>query len=497
MLPVLARVVCAWCVSAVLLCPSYVFAQYGRSNNDVSTTGSIVVGCFILVLLIAVGISLWKEHKQSRLVKAEYARRTKPAKTAQSTPRYPHPSYRLSAWAWAMFWLLVALPFVFMAGRIAWHFFAFSWDGIPEGLADAKRILTAWRPMGIDALAVMPLFGFVGFKLHGRYSLPKPERPRIRPMYATAKICFFILSLVTMYYSLTRISHHVDNIVETGLLKEPEETYEGEAQLRTTILAAVTSAASKRDFDKEISDALDREDIAHAGIYIDLADWLKISVSPHIRARYQQTQRFWAKAIRSVEDCVSGAVLRNTENLTQIVCIVGSELFVSPIADGIDIVKQVIIHPLTGQETDFFIAGGAALSRFFDRRARLFKHADTAIRLQRVASKGGPTAAIIAARHASTVGDLRFAGRIANRFEGNTAGVLHLLGKRTFSMFKHYRIAKIVQLIMGGWAGLWALAMTALLSCLFSSVRSRVFRIFFLRWLKRVDDRRIAQPAGV
>jgi hypothetical protein len=344
----------------------------------------------------------------------------------------------------------------------------------------------------------MPLFGFVGFKLHGRYSLPKPERPRIRPMYATAKLCFFILSLVTMVYSLNRISHHVDHIVETGILKEPEETLEGEEQLRTTILAAVASAAAKRNFDKEISDALLRDDIDHAGIYIALADWLRIEVSPYVRARYQETQSFLSRASRTIIDCASGAFLRNANTMTEIFCLVGTDISFSALGDGLDMGKQFIINPLTGRKTDFLIAGGAVLGRIVDRRARLLKHADTAWRLRRVASRGGPTAAIIAARHASTVNDLRFAGRIASQFEKRTAGVLHLLGKRTFSMFKHYRIAKIVQLIMGGWAGLWALALTALLSCLFSSVRSRVFRIFFLRWLRRVDDRRIAQrqPAG-
>ena len=392
-----------------------------------------------------------------------------------------------------MFWLLVALPFVFMAGRIAWHFFAFSWDGIPEGLADAQRILKAWRPIGIDALICMPLFGFVGFKLHGRYSLPKPERPRIRPMYATAKVCFFILSLVTMYYSLTRISHHVDNIVETGILKEPEETHEGEKQLRTTILAAVASAAAKRNFDKEISNAIDRGDIAHARIYIDLADWQNIEVSHYIKTRFQETQGWWNWSTRSFADCAGGAFLRRTDNLTQIVCVVGSELTIPFYADVADLFRQLILNPLTGQETDPFIAFGAAMGRIFDRRAAMFKQVATAWHLRRVASNGGLTAAVVAARHASTVDDLRFAGRIASQHHGKTAGVLHLLGKRTFVMFKHYRIAKVIQLALGGWAGLWALAMTALLSCLFSSVRSRVFRIFFLRWLKRVDERRITR----
>jgi hypothetical protein len=302
-----------------------------------------------------------------------------------------------------------------------------------------------------------------------------------------------------MYYSVTRMSHHVDNIVETGLLRAPEETPAGETQVRTTIFSAVTHAAASRNFDKEITDALNRDDITHAEIYIGLADWLNIEVSPNLKTHYQETQTFWASLIRGTTNCVKGGILRSTENLTQIVCIVGAEIAIPFYADVADIVRQTVINPLTGQKTDPFITIGATIGRVFDRRVRLFKQASSARHLRHVANKGGLTAAVIAARYADNVAELRFAGRIANQFEKRTASVLHLLGKRSFGLFKHYRIAKVIQLALGGWAGLWALAMTVLLSCLFSTVRSRVFRFFFLRWLRRVDDRRIAQrqPAGV
>jgi hypothetical protein len=72
-----------------------------------------------------------------------------------------------------------------------------------------------------------------------------------------------------------------------------------------------------------------------------------------------------------------------------------------------------------------------------------------------------------------------------------------LLKSRAFGVFKHYRIAKSVQLALGGWAGLWALAITVLLSTLFSVVRSRVFRFISLHWLRRIDERRIARKATV
>jgi hypothetical protein len=302
-----------------------------------------------------------------------------------------------------------------------------------------------------------------------------------------------------MYYSVTRISHHVDNIVETGLLREPEETPAGETQVRTTIFSAVTQAAANRNFDKEITDALNRDDITHAEIYISLADWLNIEVSPDVRKRYQETQGWWNWSTRHATECVKGGILRSTTNLTQILCMVGTEFTVPFYADVADIVRQTIINPLTGQKTDPFIAIGAAVGRIFDRRVRMLEKASSARHLRHVANKGGLTAAVIAARYTDNVAELRFAGRIANQFEKRTSGVLHLLGKRTFGLFKHYRIAKVVQLALGGWAGLWALALTVLLSCLFSTVRSRVFRFFFLRWLRRIDERRIThrQPAGV
>src|SRR5688572_21642494 len=99
--------------------------------------------------------------------------------------RYPHPSYRLSAWAWALFWILVFLPFLIMAYRIIWHFSVSSWDGLQNEIMVFSRMFTSWALKPVNALIFMPLFGFVSFKLHGRFSLPKTARPRIRPLYAT------------------------------------------------------------------------------------------------------------------------------------------------------------------------------------------------------------------------------------------------------------------------------------------------------------------------
>jgi hypothetical protein len=113
-----------------------------------------------------------------------------------------------------------------------------------------------------------------------------------------------------------------------------------------------------------------------------------------------------------------------------------------------------------------------------------------------VAKTGGYSAAVAALRHADDLDQLRFTSRLANQFQQNTAGILHLLKSRAFGVFKHYRIAKTMQLTLGGWAGLWALGLTALLSTLFSVIRGRVFRIITLRWLRRIDERRIARDAA-
>jgi hypothetical protein len=50
-----------------------------------------------------------------------------------------------------------------------------------------------------------------------------------------------------------------------------------------------------------------------------------------------------------------------------------------------------------------------------------------------------------------------------------------------------------MQLIFGGWTALYALALTMLLSSLFSLVRSRIIRIVTLRFLRRIDERRLAR----
>jgi hypothetical protein len=456
-------------------------------GHQQETTSSIAFYAFLpllVVLLLLAGIII-----------------VQPSPAKSSTPvtsLHLNTSYRIAAWCWALGWLTLSLPFLYVGWQAASNFRTFSWAGLQEslhGVSQALRtILTAWFEAWFAAVAILFMAWLIA-KIYGRYSLPKSERPHIRPIYATARLCFFALSLVTMYYSVTRISHHVDTIVETGLLREPEETPAGETQVRTTIFSAVTQAAARRNFDKEITDALNRDDITHAEIYIGLADWLNIEVSPNVRVRYQETQGFWNWMTRSATNCVKGGILRSTDNLAQIVCIVGAEFALPLYADVADIVRQTVINPLTGQKTDPFIVIGAAVGRIFDRRVRMFEQASSARHLRHAANKGGLTAAIMAARYADNVAELRFAGRIANQFEKRTAGVLHLLGKRTFGLFKHYRIAKVVQLAMGGWAGLWALAMTILLSTLFSVVRSRVFHFFTLRWLRRIDERRIAQHA--
>lgn len=490
---------------------------------------------------------------------------------AVAATRYPNLSYRIAAFFWLAFWITLATPPLILAWWILRDFRAFSWDGLQAGFTDAATLFNAimrdWAGLWVFVLPAL-LLGFIAFKLYGRYSLPKAERPRILPLYATARVFFFALSLATMYYSLDRLSRITDQIVETGLIQFPEDTQQGNEQVRQTILTAVASSTLRQDFNVVIQAALDREDVAHAEIYVNLANWQGIPIAPELRARYDAATGLWQTTKRHATDCVVGGLLRNADTLTQILCLIGVDLAAPAYADWADIARQVIANPIMGTDTDPLIVALATLGiilRQFDstddslalrsgssfvkvtslsgravkaspKLTGQFRHLVTdafdyegAVKafagskvvglfgvqtrvnprqfirprswdiltehfnhLYTVTKTGGPSATVASLRYADDLDQLRFTSRIANKFDKNTAGLLHLLKSRAFGVFKQYRIAKAMQLAFGGWAALYALALTMLLSSLFSLVRSRVIRIVTLRFLRRLDERRIA-----
>jgi hypothetical protein len=278
--------------------------------------------------------------------------------------RYPNRSYRIAAFFWVAFWIMLAAPFLALASWVLKDFKTFSWEGLQDGFANTGTILSTifenWAWIWFYLLPVL-LLGFIVFKLYGRYSLPKPQRHPIQPLYAATRVFFFALSLVTMYYSLERISHTTDQIVETGIIRLPEDTMEGNKHARQTILAAVASSIARQDFNAAIDASLDNDDIAHAEIYVDIADWQSISIAPEIRARYDAANSAWQSAQRHAADCAAGGLLRNAETLTQIICMIGVDLTAPAYADWADIGRQMIANPMMGTDTDPLIVALATL----------------------------------------------------------------------------------------------------------------------------------------
>ena len=277
---------------------------------------------------------------------------------------YPNRAYRLAGVVWLAFWATLATPPLILAWRILRDFRTLSWEGLQAGFTNAATLFNAvlheWAWLWVFVLPTLWL-GFVVCKLCGRYTLPKATRPRIRPLYATARMFFFALSVVTLLYSLGRLSHITDQIVATGMIQFPEETQHGDAQLRQTIFAAVARSVVQQDFNGVIAAALDRDDIAHADIYVNLADWQGIPLASELRTRYAAATSPWQIARRQASDCAVGGLLRNADTLTQVICLIGVDLAAPAYADWADIVRHLLANPLMGTDTNPLIVALATL----------------------------------------------------------------------------------------------------------------------------------------
>jgi hypothetical protein len=108
--------------------------------------------------------------------------------------RYPNQSYRLAAYCFAAFWIVLAAPLTLALILPAWLLLLdFSAAGFQKAYGAATGILLTFFSYGRlwFALLLLSIMGFAVFKLYGRFSLPKPMRPRIRLVYGTLRFAFF------------------------------------------------------------------------------------------------------------------------------------------------------------------------------------------------------------------------------------------------------------------------------------------------------------------
>ena len=57
------------------------------------------------------------------------------------SPSYLNTSYRIAAWCWALGWLTLSLPFLYVGWQAASNFRTFSWAGLQESLYGAGEAL--------------------------------------------------------------------------------------------------------------------------------------------------------------------------------------------------------------------------------------------------------------------------------------------------------------------------------------------------------------------
>ena len=147
-----------------------------------------------------------------------------PMAAAPATPmyydiRYPNQSYRIAAYCWAAFWIILAGPLVLALVLPAWMLLLdFSAAGFKAAYNSAAGILLsvfAWGRLWF-ALLLLSLMGFAGFKLYGRFSLPKRMPPRIRLVYGTLRFAIFGAVLASVGTFLSYFSG-----VAAGLYNNP------------------------------------------------------------------------------------------------------------------------------------------------------------------------------------------------------------------------------------------------------------------------------------
>jgi hypothetical protein len=114
---------------------------------------------------------------------------------------YMNRAYQLSAWCYGALLTLLALPIllllVILAGTIIFNFDA---EGVQLGIARARGFATGFLGWGRlwFTLLLLSLAGFTAFKIYGRYSLPKPFRPRIRVVCTTIRVVTLTITALSV-----------------------------------------------------------------------------------------------------------------------------------------------------------------------------------------------------------------------------------------------------------------------------------------------------------
>jgi hypothetical protein len=190
-------------------------------------------------LLTAAGAYRYRSRIASFLRERQQARReaaavltTAEIPTAPTMPaQYPavwqagymNRAYQFAAWCYASLWFLLALPLVLMVAIPALTILLdFSTDGMRAAAENVKGFATGFRDNWGQlwfGLLLLAFTGFSAFKIYGRYTLPKPFRPKIRVVRTTIRVVFLVTTTVSVGTFFMYFSEQAGEIYQNPLVR--------------------------------------------------------------------------------------------------------------------------------------------------------------------------------------------------------------------------------------------------------------------------------------
>jgi hypothetical protein len=136
---------------------------------------------------------------------------------------YMNRAYQFAAWCYASLWFLLALPLVLMMAIPALTILLdFSTNGMRAAAENVKGFATGFRDNWGQlwfGLLLLAFTGFSAFKIYGRYTLPKPFRPKIRVVRTTIRVVFLVTTALSVGTILMYFSKQAGEIYQNPLVR--------------------------------------------------------------------------------------------------------------------------------------------------------------------------------------------------------------------------------------------------------------------------------------
>lgn len=152
------------------------------------------------------------------------------------------------------------------------------------------------------------------------------------------RICQIALIAFSLY-SVQKFFSTMSNSLDFAINRPASQS-----EQRNTLLAELPRMFISTDPNQVIETALNEEDFALAGLYINYAQNMpyrpggRVEIRSDLLQRYEESQTFLAKAGRLGSQCAEGVVFRTADTATQFGCQAGSNLFL--VGDLADLAKE-------------------------------------------------------------------------------------------------------------------------------------------------------------